>query len=372
MEKETITNRQLMLLASIFMFGSSPLKLPSSVAKLADRDVWIAVILAGIVGLAFMWLYMSIGELYPDKTLIEATLLALGKPVGSIVCIFYIFNAFITATQIIWYAGDFFTTIYIPEGSAFPINLMFVAVVVIALLYGVEVTGRAIEIMSFILYPLFFISMILVHPNVRPTNLLPILENGLLPATKGALIVSAYSTFSFIYVNMIFPINIQNIKKAKRSIYLGYLLSFFCVLVSVTMCVLVLGSSATADFRFPLFLLTNEINVGVIFSRIEALMIFVWLASNFTSTYFYSYAAVKGLSQLLAVKDYKRLVIPIGMIIAVYSDVIYENVPHQIEWDLVTWTPIAIIIGIIFPVATLIAALIRRKAQKKPAPKASD
>jgi spore germination protein KB len=361
-----------MLLASVFMFGSSPLKLPSSVAKLADRDVWVSVILAGTVGLAFMWLYMSIGELYPDKTLVEATLLALGKPIGIIVCIFYIFNAFITAIQIIWYAGDFFTTIYIPEGSAFPINLMFVAVVVIALLYGVEVTGRAVEIISFILYPLFFVSMVLVHPNVKPTNLLPILENGLLPAVKGMLVVSSYSTFSFVYVNMIFPINIQNVKKAKHSILLGYLLGFFCVLISVTMCVLVLGSGATADFRFPLFLLTNEINVGTIFSRIEALMIFVWLGSNFTSTYVYSYAAVKGLSQLLAVKDYKRLVIPIGMIIAVYSDVIYENVPQQIKWDVVTWIPTGIIIGIIFPAVTLIAALIRKKAQKKPVPEASN
>lgn len=371
MGKETITNRQLMLLASIFMFGSSPLKLPSGVASLADRDAWISVILGSIVGLAFMWLYLSLGELYPDKTLIESILLTLGKPVGSIVCIFYIFTAFVTATQIVWYAGDFFTTIYIPEGSTFPTNLLFVAVVLVALLYGVEAIGRSGEIISFILYPLFFLSMIMVLPKVKPNNLLPVLENGMLPVTKGALDILAYSTLPFIFVNMIYPSNIQNIKQAKRSILLGYLIGFFTVLVSVTMCVLVLGSGATADFRFPLFLLTNEINVGTVFSRIEALMLFVWLTSNFMSTYFYSYAAVKGLSQLLAVKNYKRLVIPIGVIIAVYSDVIYDNVPYQMKWDLETWIPITIVIGFILPIVILIAGLIRKKTQKKPAPKAS-
>lgn len=366
MEKNIITNRQLMIATAGFVYGIAPLRTPSGVTALAGRDSWISAILAGIAGLAFIWLYTTLGELYQGKTLIESILLVFGKVVGSIICIFYIFNALIIAAQVVWHVGDFLTTVYVPEGSFYTINLVFVAVAVIALLYGLEALARSNEIIFIIIFFLFIFSMVLVLTKIKPYNLLPIMENGVLPVIKGSIPIFGYAIWPLIFINMIYPANIQNIKKAKRSIYKGYLIGMFIVFVSIIMSVLVFGSNNTANLRFPLFWLTKEINVGTIFSRIEAVMLFIWLTSNYASALLFYYSCVKGLSQLLNIENHKRLIIPMGILIAAISEFLFRSVPQQIMWALQVWIPASAVLGFILPIIILVAALIRKKTEKQP------
>lgn len=355
-----ISNLQFILTTSGFVFGSGPLFIAHSLAVVAGNDGWISAILATIIGLLTVFINTYLRSLYPEKTLVETIQLLLGKWFGSIVSIIFSFLALVVGTQIIWYVGDFITTTYMPEVSPYPINILFIVSIVVALLYGLEVIFRAVAIYFYFLFPLYIITLIMLFPNINIDNLLPFFENGLLPVIKGTIPFLSLAVWPMIVLNMVTLSNFSDPKKAKNSMLYGYLLGMFTAFVGALMCILVLGDTITASLRYPLFILNKEINVGTIFTRFEAVVVAVWLTTNFISTFFFIYGGVKGLSQVLKLTDYKKIVIPVALIVAVYSQIIYKSVPYHMRWDTDTWPLVSFTMGFILPVILLLVSVAKR------------
>ncbi len=364
MKKIIITNRQLMILVSGYMFGSAPLLISSSVASLAGPDSWLSLIIAGIAGLLVVWLNTYLGGLFPDKTLAEVISFLLGKWFGGLLNVLIVFAAMITGTQVIWYVGDFFTTVFMPEYPTYPINVLFIAIIAIAMLYGLEAMARAIEIFFMVGFPLLLLSFLMLSPEIKVENLLPMLEKGIVPAIKGTIPLLSLTVIPLIALNLVYPINIEDVKCAKKSIFKGYLLGTVTTFIAVMMAILTLGSTVTANLRFPLFTSTKLISLGTVFSRIEAIVVFVWIITNFIATFFYFYGGFVTLSQLLKLKSYKTLVLPLLLICSAYSDTIYKNIPYEIEWDSLVWIPFSATYGILMPAVLLIIAKIKRSSNK--------
>lgn len=364
MKRTRISNLQFIITTSGFVFGNGPLFISSSVARIAGRDAWISAIFATILGLSSVWINNQLRVMYPDKTLIELIHLLLGKWLGNIFAIIYIFTVLVTGTQITWYVGDLITTIYIPEASPYIVNVLFIAALAVALLYGLETMYRAVTILFYFTFPLYICTLLFLIPNIKVENLLPIMENGINPVLTGSIPLLALSVWPLIVLNMITLSDFSEPKKTKRSNLYGYLLGMATAFVGVIMCILVLGDTITANYRYPLFILSREVNVGIILSRIEAIVVAVWLNTNLVSTFFYIYMGVKGISQLLKLDDYKNIVIPIGLILAVFSQFIYKNVPYQIRWDTETWPALAFTMGFVTPVILLIIAAVRKLSAK--------
>lgn len=365
MSKVIISKRQFMLLISGYMFGSAPLLIASGVAALAGPDAWLSVIFALLAGLLVVWINSSLGVLYPEKTLAEVIILLLGKWLGGLAVACGIFIAFLTGTQIIWYVGDFYTTSLVPEYPPLAFNLLIIAVMAIALLYGLEATSRAIEILYISAFPFLIFSMSMLLPDIKIDYLMPTLEKGITPALKGSIPLLSFTIFPLTALNMVFPVNTGDVKEARKSMFKGYFLGMVTATVTVLMTILTLGSTVTANLRFPLFMATKEINVGVIFSRIEALTVYIWIVTNFVAVFFYAYALLVGLSQLLRLKSYKVLVLPLALILTAYSDIIYKNVPYEIQWDTLVWNPLIFTIGFILPAVLLIISKFKKAGQQK-------
>lgn len=361
MNKIKISNIQYTLLTSSLVYGTAPLILPSSVAILSKQDAWISVIFATLIGLLILWINTCLAEMHPNKTIIEIIELLFGKWFGGFVCINFILLCILTASQIVWYIGDFFTTMYMLTTSPYYINMLFMITIAIALLYGLEAIARTTEILFIFIFPTFIIAMIFLIPESKLDNLLPILENGILPIIKGTVPFISIGVLPVLLINMIYTVNAQNTKKAKKSIFIGYLLGTTSLFISILMCILVLGSNYTAYSRFPLFTLSKEINIGVVFSRLEPIMLLVWLATIWGSTMLYFYTAVLGISQLLKLKNYKKIVLPLGLIVTVLSGFIYDDVVYEIYWDNYVWPPYIFTFGFALPLLLLSVSHIKKR-----------
>lgn len=366
MNKVIISNYQLLILTSMFVVGASPLIIPTLVASVAGKDSWLSVIIAAIVGLLVVWVNIYLAQLHPGKTFVEFTQQLLGKWMGGFVSISLILIQFLAGTDVIWYVGDFFTTVYMTGISKYHINILFIAVLAIALLYGLEAVARSTEIFFVIVLPFFIITLLLLIPEYKFDNLFPIMENGAAPVVAGMFPIMNNAVFPIICLSMIFTTNIKDIKAAKKSIFKGYLLSMFELFFGLIMCVLVVGGTLTGKLRYSPFTTTKEIDVGVIFSRLEALVVIIWLVISFYATFVYIYAGTLGLSQVLKLNDYKRIVIPVLLIVAVYSGIVYKDVPYQVNWDMVVRTPAAFAFGFVLPAVLLVVSLIKRKFGRLP------
>ena len=337
----------------------------SGVAGLAKQDAWVCALFSAIIGLAFVWMYYYLGVLYPGKTFVEILMCVLGKWLGWIIsAAFVLFVCFLDVAEVIFYVGEFIQAEYMTETPLYALNLLLVAGIVIGLYYGLEAIARSAEILIVIVTILIMVAMLLNLPNIKVENLLPVFEEGITPVLKGSLYLSSYMTWPLIVLNMIYPSNVNEPAKSRKSMFTGFIFGSSINFICTIMAILVLGSTITARSNYPTYLLTQEVNIGII-TRIEGVMSGAWIITQFIKILLYFYAGLIGLAQLFGLKDHKKCIGPLALVMLVYSGVIYPNSAYQIKWDSTTWIPFIATFSVVLPLFLLIMAIPRKLIERK-------
>lgn len=364
MDKIKITNHQLFSLIANGATGGSVIVISAVIASVARQDAWIVALLTPALGIPVIWIYWFLGSQYPGMTFIGIIKKIFGKWIGLIVSFGFVFFCFTSASRVIWYVSNFISTQAMPETPVYVMDSLFMTAIVISVLYGIETIARASELFIYFASILFFSAMILVLPNARIENLLPVFEKGIIPVLKGSVFLSCFLTFPAITLMMIYPVNLSNISEAKKSLLKGYLWAGFMIFVTILMSILVLGSTVTAKYQYPTYLLVTEIKVGTVFTRLEFLIIASWIVTELVIGILFFYAGVAGLSELLGLKDHKRIVIPLGLIVFVMSWIAFPNLVYERNWNSLVWPPYSITYGLILPVLLLLVFLIKKWVMK--------
>jgi len=363
-DKIKITDNQLFALTASFTCGSSILVASSTAAGLARQDAWISMLLSLVFGFVEIGAIFFLWSHYPDMTYVEMIKQIFGRWIGSVIAAGFVFFCFLSASQILWYLGNFMTIQVMPETPLYFINLVCLVTIVIGLLYGLEAISRSYEIFIQFVSVLFILSILLVMPNAKIENLLPIFAKGITPVLKGAFYLTSFLAFPAIILLMIFPANADNTVKARGSFIKGYLWGEFLVFVSIVVTISVLGSRITASLQYPVFILAKEINLGAIFTRLEFIIAAVWITTLLSRGILYFYATVTGLAQLLGLKDPRRIILPMALIILVLSGIAFADVIYQSVWDTFVWPPFAATFGLLLPAVMVVGSYIRSKLQK--------
>ncbi len=359
MNKIKISNHQLFALVANFTIGTIIITISAHVAELANQDAWISALITPIIGFPFIWMYYYLGKLYSGKTLVEILISVFGKWFGWIVsACFVIFVCFLNVASVLSYVGYFMKTEYMTETPSYAFYTLIAVVLMIGLLYGLETIARSAEVFIYIVTAVIILAMLLSIPNIKVENLLPVLEKGVTPVLKGSLYLSSYLTWPIIILNMIYPANVQDISKARKPLFLGYIwgaaINFICTIMTI----MVLGGTITARADYPTYLVAKEINIGII-TRIEGIVSGAWIITEFIRAILYFYAGLIGFSQLFGLKDYKRIVLPLGLIVLVFAGVIYPDIAYQGKWDTTTWIPFIGTFGAVLPIVLLITAKLK-------------
>lgn len=364
-EKIKITSHQLGSLVAIHTCGTTIIVVSASLASLAKQDAWISALAAIVIGLSFVWMYGYLGSLYPNMTYIEIIKAVLGKWIGQIVAINFVFLSFVVVPQVVYYLFAFISMQYLPETPPYVISFIYVLTLCIAMLYGLEAIVRSAEIFIYGISALFILTMLLVSPNININNLFPILEKGIVPVSRGTLYLSAFITWPLINLMMVYPKNIININEARKSIFIGYLWGALLTFISVIMSILVLGSTIASQTAYPTYLLAKEVNVGTILTRFEAIVVAVWIVSLFYRGLMYFYILVIGSSQLIGLKDYRKIVIPYGLIVLVLSNVIYRDTMQKEAYLSTTWVLYSMTFSVVLPVVLLLVTAFKRSIARE-------
>lgn len=360
MDKKVITSHQLFTFSALSTLGGSILVISSVITAVAKRDAWLSVLVTMLFGLLMMWIYCFLGTRYHGLTLIGITQKIFGKWLGKIVSVGYLSYLLTTTYGIPHFIGSFVSTAL----TATPVSLIilpFVAGLVIAVYYGIEAFARASEIFFIFFTVLFLISIILVLPNLNLNYITPVLENGVTPVFKGAVILSGYISIQNITVLMIYPSSVDDYKAGGKAFVKGFLWANTVVFLVILVSILVLGSNIVANSAFPTILLAREINVGTVLTRLEYIISILWVVSEFGIGILYFYSLIKAFSELLGLKDHKKIVAPIGLIVLLYSFIVYPNALQQSNWAITGFTPHVILYGFILPVLMLIVYLVKKQ-----------
>ncbi|WP_028559437.1 GerAB/ArcD/ProY family transporter [Paenibacillus pinihumi] len=359
MEKGKISLYQFKVLVVLFSLGSSILIVPSALASVSRQDGWISSLFGVACGLLLVWLYASLAQRFPDKTLIEFSILILGKGLGHVVAFLYFSFFLLIASLVLCTIGDFISSMTLPETPIEAIHIVFMLIIVMGIKLGLEVVGRASEIfIPWVLVMLGFM-LVAVLPLIDMSRTAPFLENSIRQIAGGSITILGIPYLELVIFLMILPA-VSNRSKATKGFLNAALFSGLILTAITLLCILVLGHDFTARHSFPSYTLAKQIHIGDFFQRVEIVMAVIWFVTIFFKLMISFYAAILGFGQLFRLKSHRSLVTPFAMIVFVISLLVFPNVIYFKDFSAHTWPPFASTFGLLLPVLLAVVAAIRK------------
>lgn len=359
LENGKISHVQFSVLVMMYLIGSSVLLLPSAFAAKAKQDAWLAAIVGVLVGVLLVLLYNALGSTFPKLTLAEYCEKILGKWLGKFVSLSFSAYFFLISALVLRNIGDFMVTHILDATPIQYIEILFLALVLFGLFYGLETYSRTSEMLFPWVILFFLILIILILPQIKLVNIQPIYENGMKSLVNGALPYIGTPCMELVVFLMIFPY-VHGTKDAKRSFLIGYLFGGILLIIISLVTILVLGFQTSTNVIYPTFLLATRISIGGFVQRIEASLAILWFITIFFKLTICFYASSLSLAQTLRLKKYRFLFFPFSMIMIVLSLVAYPNSAYFLSVIGSIWTPFASVYGLILPALLLIIGKMRK------------
>jgi len=360
LEQGRLGIRQLCILTILIIAGDMMMIYPSVIATYSGQNAWLYAFIGVPLGMGLMYLFIKLGDTYPNENLIGIFRKILGFWPGTVLSLFYLMYFIFSSAAQSRVVGDFMTSqifLYTPIRA---VLLIFVIPIGWALYNGLENIGRSSEILVPIITTFMFILVVCLLPEVQLKQLVPFTDTTFSQFTHGIVIGFIYPVGEALPILMILP---YASKQAHRTrdlmISAGFGNLLMAILVTISM--LVMGLFLTQHTIFGSFVLSQKINIANFFQRIEVLMASSWLISTYFKATVYLYAFVLGVAELFRLKTYQFLILPCVLIVYALSNILTPNmpffnttvIPYWLEWDFT--------VSLVLPVLLLIIHLVKSR-----------
>ncbi|KJS87234.1 MAG: hypothetical protein JM58_04945 [Peptococcaceae bacterium BICA1-8] len=360
LEGGKISSSQLTFLIIGFTIGSSVILSPG---QAAGHDAWLAV-LAGLgEGLFFAVIYTSLAARFPGKTLVQFNDLIYGPYLGKVISIGYLWFFFHLGSLVLRNFGDFFTSIIYPETPMVVFILLTALICASATRNGIEVIARCSIILLSLMLVTDLVLIILLLKDMEFTNLLPIFDLPLkefIRASHSAATFPFGETVAFLMVIAF----LNNVKQAKISTAAALTIAGMFLVTASVRNTAVLGIVATTA-TYPSFMAVRIIDIAHILTRLEVIVAIDLLAMGFLKISVLYYGTVLGMAQLLKLRSYLPLVLPVGALMVLLSILQFDSVTENIAFAFDIWPYYAIPFQIGIPLLSLIVAVLRGLPKKE-------
>ena len=316
LEGGKIDSWQAVFLNVIMVSATALLGAPAIMAAQAGHDGWLSALLATMLGLPIAWITVKLNSLYPGQTLIQYLEDILGRWPGKALGLLYLlYFTHITSIMVREY-GSFLVDVFLIGTPITVVNAIGLIISAYTIKLGLEVLARSNQFFFPWVIVSLVVTLLLVIPEMDLTRMQPVLEAGGLEIFKGSLAPLAWHG-EIIAFAMVIPFLAKPGEAGKivirTFIFLGLI---FFLLVAAGLAVFGPG---LANMNYPILNVARVISLARTIERPEPLIIMAWVTGGLFKVTFFYYIIVLGSAQLLQLKSYRPLVLPVGAILAALS-----------------------------------------------------
>lgn len=365
LEGGKISSRQAVFLMVTMVLPTAFLFVASVTAHLAKQDGWISILPATLVALLIAWLAVNLGLRFPDKTLFQFAEEILGRWPGKVIAFLYIWWYIYMNAEILRQYGSFMVAAFMPETPISVFMILIMAIAAYAVRNGLEVFTRVNQIILPLILVSVTVLMILAAPEMDLKRLLPVyVENGVVPVIKAAVMPAAWMG-EIITMAIVIPY-LNKAKEAYKIAVTATSITGLFILISLVTDIAIFGPVTSAGWLFPALNAARMINLANFLERLDPVIMAIWVAGALVKISVFYWAAVLGSAQSLGLKDYKPLVLPVGVIIFALAIMAHDSLLDLFTFLGMFWGPYALTIfqaGI--PLLLLVVAVLRRQGGKQ-------
>jgi len=336
-------------------------------AREVGGDIWISSIFSTVQGCLMIYLTVLIIKRRPKLDVMEQSDVMLGKWVGKAVAlILFVFFTCAYATIMItfvYHIMDYF----LPE---IPVILFILVAFLIAgygIFFGIEVIGRMSLVGVFSILALNILIIIGSIHNVDMQELLPVFESGFVSTLWASRHNNTDWAMATLMTAMILPY-VKNQQKWSNTSLTGLLIGGLFILIWPILETTVLSAEVTAQYIVSCMQLARSAHIGLFLHRYEMIMVAFFAVSIFIQTSMCLFCACISASKVIGIKDYRPMIIPVGIIINGFGYWVVLNHIRAMDFLENYWYLIANPIAIGLPLLMFILGIFfKKKLQTKKA-----
>nr|WP_042474212.1 spore germination protein [Bacillus ndiopicus] len=299
--QDRITTSQAIVVLVNYILATGILTLPRfSLEKVKTPDVWISVLLGGLIAMIAGVIIVKLSQQFPEKTFYQYNQEIIGKWLGAFLSILVISYFFLIAAFEVRTMAEV-TSLFLLEGTpTWAIILPFLWVGLYLISSGINSIARLFEIIFPITVIIFLLVAFLSIGIFEIDNLRPVLGLGIIPVLKGV----KTSTLAFlgpeIMLLLIAFMQKSDKKKAVKVVLVGLTIPLIFYIITVVMVIGALSVDGVLTRTWPTIELMRSFEIpGLIFERFESFLLVIWIMQIFTTFTITYFAAAFGLSCLL-------------------------------------------------------------------------
>lgn len=364
MQKEVLSTRQAVFICSLFIFASNILI--GSVSKV-EQDTWMALLMSFALFLPVVLVYARILDLNPEMNIAQISEKVLGKLFGKVIIAlmtcYSLMLGSLVVTNFYFYVG---VTI-LQQTPHYYVAGLLVLVCIYMAKSGVEVLGKwSYAATIFALVALIF-TIVLSYNQYEIERLLPVGEHEF-----GEIFELACARVAYPFAEIVLFLFLGHALRKEYSSYkillTSSIIGLMSLLILVVRNILVLGPELISAVYFPSYIAARVISVSTFLTKVEGSISMNYIVSGIVKISVCLFASAIGLSSLFGIADYKKLVVPTGIIIFALCMINYPGIIEMFRF-LEVYQYFAILFQIVIPVIIWIASEIRARKQKKSAAK---
>lgn len=358
--KEMISSKQIISLILLFVFGTSVV---IGVGFDAHQDSWMSLLIATIFSVPLLLMYARLLMLYPGKGLFDIIEMLFGKKAGKVLIAIMIWYYLFLGGLVLQNFFQFISVTTLPKTPKVLIMALMMLVVIYLGRSNISVLGKWGIVISITIVIVVVLTFIFSIGNIDINNLLPIFEHSPKTILKGAV-----KMYVFPYAELITILPLASFFKKGTNSYkvfmYGLLLSSIMLITIQMRNLLTIGFPLMEYSFFSSYTAARIIEVGDFFSRIEGVITINLLFAVITKTAICLIAATKGMSKLFNIKNYKDIIVPVGLIILMLSIIVYQSIFEMEEFKDKYVVIYSIPFQFIIPFIIWITAEIKKKSIK--------
>ncbi len=364
LEAGKIDSKQAIFLLINVVLSTAVLFVPALTAHHGKQDAWISSILAVLGGLVIIKLIVALGLRFPEMNLFQYSEVIMGRLLGKAVTLLYLWWFLIICAGVLREFGSFLVAVFMPDTPIIVFIIVLTIIVAYTIYSGLEVFSRVNQhFIPMILFSLIVL-LILATPEMKFTRLLPLLETSTVDIVKGA--ISPLAWFGELAVFLVFIPYLNKPQEAPRIAYTAIFISGIFFLFIVLGILAIFGPALTARWIFPTLNGARMIHLANFLERPEAVIMVIWVTGVFIKVCLFYYALVLGSAHLLGLKDFRPMVLPIGVVIISCSILFFRSIIDLAHFLGQVWPPFSLsIYSLALPLILLVVSLVRGKGGQR-------
>lgn len=329
--------------------------------EMQTPDVWLAVLVGGIIILIAGWICAALSRRYPGKSFFMYNSEIVGKPIGFLLSLAFIgYNLMVASFALRMHAE--YTRYFLLERTPIEVTIaVSLAIGTYIMLGGINPVTKLAEFFTPLTLVAFMVIWTLSVKNFDAGKLLPIMSEGMNPVWKGSIpTILGYAGFDSILVYASF---MKEPHKAVKAVTIGVAVCILFYIVNAVMVIGYMGVEEVTTVTWPSMELVESISFfGGFFENFELLMIGVWIVLIFLSYQSAHFIANFGFTQLLNIN---KKIIHVVLVVFIYVlSLIPPDINRAFEFGTITGY-VAVITGALVPFFLLLVALAKERRYEK-------